>query len=264
MVTLQNMIKLKGLINSVFIICVLAFATLPLQAVTNTGKRPTEKRQPKKNIRILTFQDKKKAQEYRVQAIRSIKQLLDETKDEGKRYELLRRYGEQICEQAEYALEKEMIMYDQAYKKWEQSKKGEAPKLDNSMSTQSLKKAVEIYTLIVSKYAKYPGIDVTYYELGKNMIRLGDKAGANYLLRLVKEIPKSPYMPEVLFALGEFYFDEHDMTEARRYYNEAAKYREHSIYPYAVYKLGWTYYNFPAKTPEEEQAKFKKAVTAFK
>jgi TolA-binding protein len=228
-------------------------------------KKPiASKREPKKNIRILSFKDKKKAQEIRAKIIRSIRELIESTKDDGKRYELLRRYGELYAEQAEYALEKEMLTYDLEYKRWEKTKKGDVPKVKTENSKLSLQKAVEIYRKIVAKYPTYAGIDVTYYELGKNLLRLENKEGVTYLKKLVKEQPKSAYIPEALFALGEHYFDTHDMVEARKYYNEAAKNNTHSIYPYAVYKLGWTYYNFPAQTPEEEQEKFKKAVTAFK
>lgn len=254
---------------------ILGLLTLAFFSVSNASmlqaERQTQqiesgnKRAPKKNIRILTFTDKKKAQEIRAKAIRSIRELLDQTKDPARKYELMRRYGELFAEQAEYALEKEMIIYDEKYERWQtRGRKGKEPQLDNTNSKLSLEKAVSIYKSIVANYPNYPGVDITYYELGKNLLRLDDNGGVVYLNKLLKEHPKSLYVPEALFALGEHYFNSHDMINAKKYYNQAAKYKDHQIYPYAIYKLGWTYYNFPAETAEDQQEKFAKAVTAFK
>src|SRR5690606_10796879 len=48
------------------------------------------------------------------------------------------------------------------------------------------------------------------------------------------------------------------------YYRKAMQYKNHQAYTYAVYKLGWAYYNAQTKSEKDQAGNYKKAVTAFK
>jgi cellulose synthase operon protein C len=213
----------------------------------------------------VSVADAAKAHKLRVKAIDSILKVLKTTSEPNRQYELLRRLGELYVEQAEFRLGREIADFEKAYAKWEKGgSKGKAPVADYKRSTGSIKSGIAVYETIIAKFPKNSAVDVSYYEVGKLLLRLDDKKGVTYLTRLAKEHPKSEFVPETYLALGEYYFDRHEILTARDYYLKAAKYSAHSIYPYTVFKLGWAYYNSPAKNPEDELQNRKLAIAAFK
>jgi len=66
--------------------------------------------------------------------------------------------------------------------------------------------------------------------------------------RLIRDFPKSQYIPDAWLAFGEFYFqhapdEEKDVKKALDAYVEAAKNEQSQIFGYATYKQGWCHYN---------------------
>ena len=234
-----------------------------------TKKKSASKERPSSRLKLrhsFTSTGKRRAQKFRLKAINDIRSLLKDTKDDSKRYELMRRLGELYVEQAEYSYEIEIAKYEAAWKSWEKkgSPKGKEPKMDNLISHKSRKQAVKIYMHIVSKFKSYPQVDISYFELGKTYLRLNDDKGIKYLKLLLAEHPKSVLVPETYLALGERYFDKHDVKNAKYNYQQALKFKEHQIYPYVVYKLGWTHYNSEAKSNQDENKNLKRTLAAFK
>lgn len=59
---------------------------------------------------------------------------------------------------------------------------------------------------------------------------------------IIKKYPYSRYLPEVLFRLGEYYFNTGQPGLAIETYNEVLNFPDTHFYDKALYKLGWSYY----------------------
>lgn len=60
---------------------------------------------------------------------------------------------------------------------------------------------------------------------------------------LIRNHPDSPLVSEAWLAFGEFYFDQGDVDRALRSYEKAAQDKRSRVYGFALYKQGWCYYN---------------------
>ncbi len=109
--------------------------------------------------------------------------------------------------------------------------------------------AIDQYATIVQHYKKYPRTDEVLYFLGMNLIEMGDdkKALVAYK-RLVDKYPKSKYWLDAQLAIGEYNFNnskgKRDMLEkALEAYKAATTDPSAKIYAYALYKMGWCFFN---------------------
>lgn len=104
--------------------------------------------------------------------------------------------------------------------------------------------AQKIYQEILQQYPSYNRLDEVIYRLGRGLIESGEGAKAvSYLQRLVQNYPNSKYLPEAYLALGEFYFDKNVFGLAKTNYEAVLGFSDYSFRAYALYKLGWTFYN---------------------
>lgn len=116
--------------------------------------------------------------------------------------------------------------------------------------------AQAIYLQILQQYPSYERLDEVIYRLGRGLIESGKGAQAvSYLQRLVQNYPNSKYLPEAYLALGEFYFDKNVFGLAKANYEAVLKFADYSFYDYALYKLGWTFFN---------QQEFRASIDTFK
>lgn len=213
----------------------------------------------------VPLEDLKKADELRLRTVASIKALLEGKANEAQRFELLLRLGELYVERHDYLRDLEMREYSEKYRAWEKAdRKGKEPALNTQGSRGELTQAANAFRSLVSEHPKHPGVDAALFALAKTLTRLGNDNAVLYLQQLINGHPKSQFIPEAHLAMGEYYFDKHQMEKATDAYKEAMKYKESRVYPYAVYKLGWCYYNANAKNDKDEQENLKKSVTAFK
>ena len=56
---------------------------------------------------------------------------------------------------------------------------------------------------------------------------------------LIKRFPKSGYVNDVHFELGEYYFNKSRWKKAAFYYRKIATNRKLRLYSFALYKLAW-------------------------
>jgi cellulose synthase operon protein C len=104
--------------------------------------------------------------------------------------------------------------------------------------------AQAIYEEILRQYPDYNRLDEVIYRLGRGLIDAGKGAQAvGYLQRLVSNYPNSRYIPEAHLALGEFFFEQQMTGAARDNYLKVLEHKNYNNYDYALYKLGWVYYN---------------------
>lgn len=114
----------------------------------------------------------------------------------------------------------------------------------------------KIYKEILTQYPAYDRLDQVIYRLGDGLIEDGKGAQAvSYLQRLVKNYPNSKFLPDAHLALAEFFFKEELLGASRDNYQAVLKFEDNPNYDFALYKLGWVFYN---------QGEFRKSVDTFK
>ncbi|AWV88060.1 tetratricopeptide repeat protein [Bradymonas sediminis] len=113
-----------------------------------------------------------------------------------------------------------------------------------------------IYKEILTQYPAYDRLDQVIYRLGDGLIEDGKGAQAvSYLQRLVKNYPNSKFLPDAHLALAEFFFKQELLGAARDNYEAVLKFESNPNYDFALYKLGWVFYN---------QGEYRKSVDTFK
>jgi TolA-binding protein len=80
---------------------------------------------------------------------------------------------------------------------------------------------------------------------------------------MIKNHPKSKLIPDAWLALGELHFDKHRIKEATTAYQNVMNFKTHRAYPYAVYKLGWCFYNSQGVNEKKTGENLEKSLAAF-
>jgi len=112
--------------------------------------------------------------------------------------------------------------------------------------------SLEYYRKVLREFPNYRRIDEVIYYLGKGAIKeskvKGDKnlgrEGSEYLKRLVQNYPKSRFIVNAHLALGEYFFETNSLYYAKVNYEKIiTNFPKSQMYNYALYKLGWVYFN---------------------
>lgn len=206
-----------------------------------------------------------KADALRRKSITTISSLLESRKKGPGRFELQLRLGELYVERHDYLRDLEVNQFEKSWESWDKSsRKGPEPRLDVSKSEAEMVRAANAFRHLVLEFPKHPRTDAALYVLGKTLARLGKDSAIDYYKQLIKSFPKSPLVADTYLSMGEWYFEKHQINEALESYKKVLDFKEHRAYPYAIYKLGWSYYNATPKNEEEGRENYKKAVAAFK
>jgi tetratricopeptide (TPR) repeat protein len=116
--------------------------------------------------------------------------------------------------------------------------------------------AQQIYKEVLKEYPDYARLDEVLYRLGQGLIEAEKGAQAvSYLSRLVNDYPNSKYIADANLSLAEHFFEEEMLSNARDKYKKVLNYKNNENYDYALYKLGWVYYN---------QSEYRDAIETFK
>jgi TolA-binding protein len=264
---------MKSLNRRLSVMCVLAAfvaaeavfaAARPKTRVEATG--PSQQEYYSTIDQSVSAEDLRKANQIRLQTIESIKKLLVQKNIKGsRRFELYLRLGELYAEGHDYIRDEETEQFNQNYQKWVKSgKKGAEPKAVFKRSRTQLANAAEAFRKLVREFPREPRTASALYSLGKTLARLEDDSSVMYFEKLIKDHKKSPLIPDAHLSMGDFYFEKHQIPKAITSYKNFIKFRNHSAYPYGVYKLGWAYYNATPRNDEEERDFIAKSVTSFK
>jgi TolA-binding protein len=109
--------------------------------------------------------------------------------------------------------------------------------------------ATEAYAQIVQKYQDFERTDEVLYFLGKNLMDMGEeKKSLVAYKRLTEKFTKSKFLPDAYLAFGEYYFNNSKakkelLDKALEAYKKAAGFPDSHVYAYAIYKMGWCYFN---------------------
>ncbi len=121
-------------------------------------------------------------------------------------------------------------------------------------------KTVSLFQKLVDDWPDYKQVDGAVYLLAYCKLEMGeDDAARDLLTRLVKDYPKSRFVPEAWIRIGEYWFayaDGPEQLEKAKYaYQQAMQFKKSKFYDKALYKLAWTYYRLD---------NFDKAIREFK
>ncbi|WP_257446627.1 tetratricopeptide repeat protein [Archangium lipolyticum] len=185
----------------------------------------------------------------RDEAIEGFKRLIPKLQEGShRRADMLYRLAELYWEKSKYLYQQEMNRYLAAEKAHDaataRGEKQEPPKEDHRDSERYRAETMRIYEELLSGYAEWPQRDEILFYLGYNLQELGrrDDAVKRYH-QLIQEYPQSQFVPDTYVQLGNHYFDNNKLKEAREYYEKARESKVPKVYAYAVYKLAWCDYN---------------------
>ncbi|MHB1845435.1 MAG: tetratricopeptide repeat protein [Deltaproteobacteria bacterium] len=109
--------------------------------------------------------------------------------------------------------------------------------------------SIQLYHRMLAAWPMYPHVDAVYYLLGYCDEQQGDQAGADQAFAtLIKDFPRSRFVPEAWLRQGEYYFDavsgdpQVALRKAAEAYLHVLQFPDQPLYDKAIYKLGWTYY----------------------
>jgi len=138
--------------------------------------------------------------------------------------------------------EKSLIEQEHRGKRQEtrESKKQEEEIKQPKQDYQSM---IKIFRIIKDKYSHKREGDAIYYALGYALYEHGERDEAVRVFEeLLAKFPKSTYLSEVNFRIGEFYFETGQMGEASEAYIRVLSFPKSVFYDKALYKMGWAYY----------------------
>jgi tetratricopeptide (TPR) repeat protein len=173
------------------------------------------------------------------------------------RAQLVRRLAEGYVE-LESAATRDKIKADidaDDAKTAKQKTKYDAAKRESTAAQQivikSRENAIKYYTRMKKDYPDYSKIDEILYYLAYEYEQSKDLERArNVYLELIEKAPNSPYVPNAYLAFGELFFveamgDPSKWALAESAYKEVTKYKppQNKVYGYALYKLGYVYWN---------------------
>lgn len=105
--------------------------------------------------------------------------------------------------------------------------------------------AIKIYEHIVKNFPRYPRLDGVLFALAFNFQRKNEMEKAKKIyFALIQRYPESIHVPDTLLNIGEILFEDGQVKPAKKAYEKVVtSYKDSSVYGYALYKLGWCYYN---------------------
>ena len=186
------------------------------------------------------------AEEKRMESIRRLKDLLSRGVDGETKAEMMLRLADLYFQQGRYLYLKEMAAYDIEFDACFNDDNCDAEKMtaDNSGSHAWQQKSIKLYQSILRSYPRYARADQATFYLGSALQDLGEQDDAvEAFKKLVKLYPQSSFVPDAYVLIGEYYFDNDNAFGALKAYQKATQFTDSPKYAFAMYKLGWCYYN---------------------
>lgn len=117
-------------------------------------------------------------------------------------------------------------------------------RVKGASSKKYLTLAVGTYDMIQARFPRFDQLDYVIFNNAFTRQQLGEDKRAEKLYReLERRFPESELMPDTHLALGEMLFDRKAFKDALHEFEQIKKYPESRVYPYGLYKVGWTKYN---------------------
>ncbi|QLY26791.1 tetratricopeptide repeat protein [Bdellovibrio sp. KM01] len=116
--------------------------------------------------------------------------------------------------------------------------------IPNEKGTESVKRAMKIYSKIESDFPRFRFMDEVLFNNAFAHQQVGQMKGSNELYqRLLTNFPKSPLVPDGTLALGELLYDQGKFAAALEQFERLEKFPNSRVYSYGMYKAAWACYN---------------------
>jgi TolA-binding protein len=158
---------------------------------------------------------------------------------------------ELYVKRAAHVYQNQMAEYDSLLKRFDAGELKSEP----IMPRVSYRQSVEMAYKILDKYPTAPFNDKIVYRIAVCHLEENNLERAReFFQKLIAEYPKSDYILESYFRLGEYYFNHRQYVEAVASYSKLLNNWQNPFFDMALYKLAWSYYN---------QNNFSKAISTF-
>jgi len=199
----------------------------------------TEEERQKKQLEAM-------AEQKRLESISRLKAILAQGVEGERKAEMLLRLSELYYQHGKAIYFREMEAFNAEFDDCFNTEGCDTDSLeeDHKGSAAWYGKSVKLYENILRNYPRYARADEATYYLGMAQLELGNKPEAlKAFKKLVKLFAQSQYLPDGYIQIGEYYFDKGDAFPALKAFLKASTFKDSDRYPYALYKLGWCYYN---------------------
>lgn len=185
--------------------------------------------------------------EKREQQIAGIKRLLDLGPAEREIPDLEFRLAELYFEKSQFFFFRAQEAEERATLAKSDGEKDERmaeKKRHNDESNNWLQAALDLYKSIRDKFPKYERMPEVLFALGQSYWNQGKfEQAIEVYADLIRNFKDSPLVSEAWLAFGEYYFNENDVNKALKSYEKAAEDKRSRVYGFALYKQAWCYYN---------------------
>lgn len=195
---------------------------------------------------VLVQQDgSARAQYERVldEQIRQLYAITQKAKNSPNRGELWLRLAELYVEKATAIESRKQDDYDKRLKAFQDGKTKVRPKLNLNDAKAQNRKSIQLYEWFARDFPKDSKMPQALFFLGFNYYELGDaKKGTEYYNELIKKYPRSEFVGDAQFAMGEHFFESDQWDAAYKAYTPILKNKRHRMYSFALYKSAWCLY----------------------
>lgn len=147
---------------------------------------------------------------------------------------------ELYAKRSAHEYQEKMAQYDADLKRFDA---GEL-KTEPAMPRVSYREAVQMGYDILEKHPTAAFNDKVVYRIAICHLEENNLDRAQeFFQKLIAEYPKSEYLLESYFRLGEYYFDQRRYAEAADSYSKLLNNWKNPFFDMALYKLAWSYYN---------------------
>lgn len=172
--------------------------------------------------------------------IQEMYRLTEKMKNSPNRGELWLRLAELYVEKSDYIRSRRQVEYEERLAKYNKKEISVKPVINLNDASEYNKKAIQLYEYFVRDFKNHPKMDQALYFLGFNYIEMGEfKKGAGFYSRLAQEYPRSHYVGEAHFSIGEYYFDLDKWDLALDSYKKVIKLKNPSTFAISLYKAAW-------------------------
>jgi tetratricopeptide (TPR) repeat protein len=230
-----------------------------IQATQTAITKPTQHKTDERKKPSITAEDVfggvgEKVKSVTDQQIKVLARLIDNTNDsDPEKPDLLFRMAELYNEQYRYydfrarELDEKIFAQQSAGQEGQanllKGQQGEYQKKAQTWLLASAKEYLEVADH-PDKYGSYKRMDEVLFYLAYMLTEVKkEDAARKYFKRLIKDYPKSKFVPWAFFAFGQYYFENKDFENAMKFYDRVLQFPESSVYTYAKYYEGWVYFN---------------------
>jgi len=219
------------------------------------------------NMSDIELEGYAKISKIREDSIVKMKNLARDNPNYANIADLFYRIAEFTTENIRYKLAIQGRQYKADYARYEAGKLDEPPELPLKDYSPTL----PFYEKILMEHSDYPRAEEVLFYYGRNGAETGKSKGDDDLVeksvralnKLEEHFPQSRFLPKAYLIAAEYYFNKNNLFEALKYYKKLTEnHKESPMYLYALYKLGWTYYNY--QQYDKTLVAFEEVITALR